>query len=59
MKSVFHIVSNKEWGGGEQYVYDLSLRQQAEGISVTVFEIMTDIPNPHIAVIIPVRMNSA
>lgn len=37
MKSVFHIVSNKEWGGGEQYVYDLSLRQQAEGISVTVF----------------------
>ena len=34
---IFHIVSNKEWGGGEQYVYDLSLRQQADGIDVTVF----------------------
>ena len=34
---IFHIVSNKEWGGGEQYVYDLSLRQQADGIDVTIF----------------------
>ena len=34
---IFHIVSNKEWGGGEQYVYDLSQRQMAEGIGVTIF----------------------
>ena len=34
---IFHIVSNKEWGGGEQYVYDLSLRQQADGIDITIF----------------------
>jgi len=34
---IFHIVSNKEWGGGEQYVYDLCQRQRADGISVSVF----------------------
>ncbi len=34
---IFHIVSNKEWGGGEQYVYDLSQRQLADGIDVTIF----------------------
>jgi len=34
---IFHIVSNKEWGGGEQYVYDLCHRQRADGIIVTVF----------------------
>lgn len=37
MSKIFHIVSNKEWGGGEQYVYDLAQRQKADGISVTVF----------------------
>ena len=36
MKKIFHIVSNKEWGGGEQYVYDLCQRQRADGIEVTV-----------------------
>lgn len=34
---IFHIVSNKEWGGGEQYVYDLCQRQRADGISVCIF----------------------
>ena len=34
---IFHIVSNKEWGGGEQYVYDLCQRQKADGIDVQVF----------------------
>ena len=34
---IFHIVSNKEWGGGEQYVYDLSQRQRADGIDVGIF----------------------
>ena len=34
---IFHIVSNKEWGGGEQYVYDLSLRQRADDIDITIF----------------------
>lgn len=37
MKRIFHIVSNKEWGGGEQYVYDLCQRQIADGIEVEVF----------------------
>ena len=37
MKKIFHIVSNKEWGGGEQYVYDLSQRQKADGIAIGVF----------------------
>lgn len=37
MNKIFHIISNKEWGGGEQYVYDLSQRQMADGISVEVF----------------------
>ena len=32
MKKVFHIVSNKEWGGGEQYVYDLAQRQMADAV---------------------------
>ncbi len=34
---IFHIVSNKAWGGGEQYVFDLCQRQLADGISVAVF----------------------
>ena len=34
---IFHIVSNKEWGGGEQYVYDLSQHQQVDGIGVAIF----------------------
>ena len=33
---IFHIVSNKEWGGGEQYVYDLARRQREDGHDVTV-----------------------
>lgn len=35
--NVFHIVSNKEWGGGEQYVYDLAQRQLADGYQVELF----------------------
>jgi glycosyltransferase involved in cell wall biosynthesis len=34
---IFHVVSNKEWGGGEQYVYDLSQRQKDDGIDVAIF----------------------
>lgn len=37
MTKIFHIVSNKEWGGGEQYVYDLAQRQRADGIDVNIF----------------------
>jgi len=37
MNKIFHIVSNKEWGGGEQYVYDLGQRQQADGWDVSIF----------------------
>ena len=33
---IFHIVSNKEWGGGEQYVYDLCQRQRKDGIEVNI-----------------------
>lgn len=35
-KKIFHIVSNKEWGGGEQYVYDLCQRQRADGREVCI-----------------------
>ncbi len=34
---IFHIISNKEWGGGEQYVYDLTQRQLKEGWQVELF----------------------
>lgn len=37
MSKIFHIVSNNEWGGGEQYVFDLAQRQKQDGISVTIF----------------------
>lgn len=33
-KCVIHIVSNKAWGGGEQYVHDLARRQLADGYRV-------------------------
>ena len=36
MNTVIHIVSNKTWGGGEQYVYDLARRQTTEGYRVLV-----------------------
>lgn len=35
-KCVIHIVSNKAWGGGEQYVHDLARRQLADGYRVLV-----------------------
>ena len=31
---IFHTISNKEWGGGEQTVLDLCHRQLADGIEV-------------------------
>lgn len=37
MMKIFHIISNKEWGGGEQTVLDLSRRQLADGIDVELF----------------------
>ena len=37
MKKIFHIVSNREWGGGEQYVYDLCRRQMEDGYEVCIF----------------------
>ncbi len=36
MQNIIHIVSNKEWGGGEQYVLDLASRQLAAGIGIIV-----------------------
>ena len=35
-RSIIQIVSNKEWGGGEQYVKDLSLKLQEDGEDVTI-----------------------
>ncbi len=35
-KTVIHIVSNKVWGGGEQYVYDLARRQHADDYRVAL-----------------------
>lgn len=37
MNKIFHIISNNEWGGGEQYVFDLAQRQIEDGIKVRVF----------------------
>lgn len=37
MSKIFHIVSNKAWGGGEQYVYDLGSRQMTDGHHVELF----------------------
>lgn len=34
---IFHLISNKTWGGGEQTVLDLSRRQLADGIKVELF----------------------
>lgn len=34
---IFHMISNKTWGGGEQTVLDLSRRQLADGIDVELF----------------------
>jgi glycosyltransferase involved in cell wall biosynthesis len=34
---IFHTISNKTWGGGEQTVLDLSRRQLADGIQVELF----------------------
>jgi len=34
---IYHTISNKEWGGGEQTVLDLSRRQLADGIEVELF----------------------
>ena len=34
--NVVHLVSNKVWGGGEQYVLDLCRRLEADGHSVAV-----------------------
>lgn len=39
---IIHLVSNKVWGGGEQYVLDLSLESVADGNSVTI--VSRDIP---------------
>lgn len=33
---IIHLVSNKTWGGGEQYVLDLATAQRAEGHEVAV-----------------------
>ena len=34
--NIIHLVSNKVWGGGEQYVLDLCCRLEADGNSVAV-----------------------
>ena len=34
---IFHVISNKVWGGGEQTVLDLSRRQLADNIEVELF----------------------
>ena len=39
---IFHLISNKTWGGGEQTVLDLSRRQQADGIKIELFCLPSD-----------------
>ncbi len=36
MMKIIHLISNKQWGGGEQYALDLILRQKHEGHDVEV-----------------------
>ena len=60
MSKIFHIISNNEWGGGEQYVFDLAQRQKADGIEVTIFckpvpEIVSKCES--VARVIPLRLN--
>lgn len=35
--NIFHIVSNKVWGGGEQYVYDLLVHLKNDGYNTALF----------------------
>lgn len=35
-KHIIHLVSNKVWGGGEQYVYDLCNTLKADGCDITL-----------------------
>ena len=39
---IFHLISNKAWGGGEQTILDLSRRQLADGIKVELFCLLSD-----------------
>lgn len=56
MKKIFHIISNKEWGGGEQYVFDLVQRQQKEGWSIELFcKPIENIVNKFILLGVPVH----
>ena len=34
---IFHLISNKTWGGGEQTILDLCRRQLADGIGIELF----------------------
>lgn len=36
-RHIIHLVSNRSWGGGEQYVYNLCSRLKADGYDVTLF----------------------
>jgi len=36
-KHIIHLVSNREWGGGEQYVFNLCQHFAANGHTVTIF----------------------
>ena len=39
---IFHLISNKAWGGGEQTVLDLSRRQLEDGIMIELFCLPSD-----------------
>ena len=36
VNKILHIFASKSWGGGEQYVYDLAMRQKGDGRRVVV-----------------------
>lgn len=36
-KHIIHLASNKEWGGGEQYIHDLCARLKHDGYRITMF----------------------
>lgn len=53
---IFHLISNKTWGGGEQTVLDLSRRQLADSIKIELFCLPSDaIRNKFLELNVPIH----
>ena len=57
MRLYLHLVSNKVWGGGEQYVFDLCKHLQSEGQQVEVYcRPFEDVVSPFRSLSVPVHV---